>query len=121
MNEHEQLLDEARDFCEPKTGEVLQRIPKDLMDKLRAAKLARGVPGRRSDRTETHATWFVFLSDDIRVQILAEWREANRHRRQRRTAATESKPVLEAAAASQTKDSSKPGLQQFRQSRKSVK
>ena len=41
------LLDEARRYCDQKTGEVVQRIPEELMDKLRAAKLARGIPGSR--------------------------------------------------------------------------
>jgi len=45
MKEHEQLLDEARNFCNQTTGEVLDRIPEELMNRLRAAKLARGVPG----------------------------------------------------------------------------
>ena len=121
MNEHEQLLDKARDYCDPTTGEVLQRVPVDLMHKLRAAKLARGVPGRRSDHTETHATWFVFLSDDIRDQILAEWREANRHRKQHRATATRSKSKSVAADVGSTKDSGKRGLQQFLNRRKSVK
>ena len=37
-------------------------LPEELMNKLRVAKLARGVPGKRSERTETYPAWFVFLS-----------------------------------------------------------
>lgn len=121
MKEHEQLLEEAGAFCHPTTGEVLQRIPEELMNRLRAAKLARGVPGRRSDRTDTHATWFVFLSDDIGEQVLAKWRDANRQRKHRHTAAAKAKPQPVAADVGSTKDSSKRGLQQFRQRRKSAK
>ena len=43
MSKDEQLLDEARVFCDPSTGEVLKRIPEELMQKLRMAQLARGV------------------------------------------------------------------------------
>ena len=122
MTEHEELLREARNFCDPTTGEVLQRIPGELMNKLRAAKLARGVPGRRSERTETCATWFVFLSDDIRAQVLVKWRESNRQRRQRRAAVTEAMPQGVAAGAdSSSRESSNRGHQQFQQRKKSAK
>jgi hypothetical protein len=80
MNEHDQLLEEARGFCDPVTGEVIERIPEDLMEQLRAAKLAVGIWGMKS-RTAATAKWFVFLSDEIRDQALAEWREAKRRRR----------------------------------------
>ena len=119
MKEHEQLLGEARDFCDATTGEVLQRIPDELMNKLRAAKLARGVPGKRSERTETYATWFVFLSDGIREQVLAKWREANRQRRHRHTAAAKAKPQRVAAGVGSR--SSERDLQQFRQRKMSTK
>ena len=122
MKEHEQLLDEARNFCNQTTGEVLQRISEEMMNRLRAAKLARGVPGRRNERTETYATWFVFLSDDIRDQVLAKWREAHRLRRQRNAAATKAK--LEPVAAgppSESRESSNRGLQEFQQRKKSAK
>ena len=122
MKEHEQLLDEARNFCNQTTGEVLERIPEEMMNRLRAAKLARGVPGRRNERTETYATWFVYLSDDIRDQVLGKWREANRLRRQRNAAATKAK--LEPVAAdppSESRESSNRGLQEFLQRKKSAK
>ncbi len=76
MSEHEQLLDEARRFCNPATGEVLERIPEELMTRLRAAKLALGIPGKPSQRTQSEATWFVFLNFDIQDRVLAEWRKA---------------------------------------------
>ncbi len=76
MNNLFVAIPRARNFCDPTTGEVLQRIPEELMNKQRAAKLARGVPGRRNERIETYATWFVFLSDDFRDQVLAKWRKA---------------------------------------------
>ena len=34
MDNVDQLLNEARGFCDPSTGEVLQRIPEELMQKL---------------------------------------------------------------------------------------
>ena len=84
MSEHQLLLDEALQFCDPTTGEVVERIPEDLMQKLRAAKLARGIPGTPSQRTESFATWFVFLNAEIRERVLAEWRKANAARRRNR-------------------------------------
>ena len=82
------------------------------MKKLRAAQLARGIPGRRNERTETYATWFVFLTDDIREQVLVKWREANRQRRHRNTAATkaEPQPVAEVGVGSKLRESGKRGL-----------
>ena len=80
MSEHEQLLDEARKFCDPTTGEVVERIPEELMRKLRGAKLTRGIYGKPSKRTQSNATWFVFLSSDIAERVLAELRQANRTR-----------------------------------------
>jgi len=123
MKEHEQLLKEARDFCDPTTGEVLQRIPEELINQLRAAKLAKGIPGGRSERTETYATWFVFFSDDIREEVLAKWREANRQRRRRRSAGakkTNPEPVA-AGVGSQARQSTNRGLHQFRQRKNSAK
>ena len=76
MSEHEQLLDEARSFCDPTTGEVLERIPEELMTRLRGVKLALGIPGKPSQRTQSEATWFVFLNSDIRDRVRAEWRKA---------------------------------------------
>ena len=81
MSEHQELLDEARRFCDPITGEVVQRIPEELMKTLREAKLARGIPGKPSQRTESHATWFVFLNSEIRDRALAEWRKASAARK----------------------------------------
>ena len=81
MNEHQHLLDEARRFCNPTTGEVVELIPEELMRLLRAAKLAVGIPGEAS-RTATSAKWIVFFDDEIRDQALTQWREA-RHKRQR--------------------------------------
>jgi len=84
MSEYRELLDEARRFCDPTTGEVVRRIPEELMKTLREAKLARGIPGKPSQRTESHATWFVFLNSEIRDRILAEWRKANAARKRGR-------------------------------------
>ena len=84
MSEHQQLLDEARQFCDPTTGEVMERIPEDLMKQLRTAKLARGIPGTPSQRTESYATWFVLVNDEIRERVLAEWRKANAARKRSR-------------------------------------
>ena len=122
MKEQEQLLDEARTFCDETTGEVLQRRPEELMSKLRAAQLAKGVPCRRNERTETYATWFVFLSEDIREQVLAKWREANRERRHRPAAAGNVAPKPVAAGAGlKSSGLRKRGLGQFTQQRKSAK
>jgi hypothetical protein len=79
MNEHQRLLDEARRFCDPATGEVIELIPEELMKQLRVAKLAVGIPGEVS-QTATSAKWFVFLDDDIRKGVVSQWREANRKR-----------------------------------------
>ena len=84
MSEHKELLDEARKFCDPTTGEVVQHIPEELMKTLREAKLARGIPGKPSQRTESHATWFVFLNSEIGDRVLAEWRKANAARKRGR-------------------------------------
>lgn len=77
-----QLLTKAKPYCNPDTGEVVKRIPEPLMQQLRKAKLARGIRGRKSEETQTHATWFVFLTEEIRDARLSEWREANRRKRQ---------------------------------------
>ena len=74
MTEQLDLLEAAREYCDPKTGEVLERIPDELMKQLRAAMLARGIPGRPSKRTGSSATWFVFLNSEIRDRVLAMWR-----------------------------------------------
>ena len=121
MRNHEQLLDEARQFCDPKTGEVVQRIPDELMQKLREAQLARGIPGRRSSRTDSHATWFVFLTDDIRDQFLDEWRAVKRTRKRSRGTVEKanSQPSSEDSPATPAQGKSR-GLKQFVQRRKSV-
>ena len=74
MTEHQDLLEAAREYCDPKTGEVLERIPDELMKQLRAAMLARGIPGKPSQRTGSSATWFVFLNGEIKDRVLAMWR-----------------------------------------------
>ena len=71
MTEKQDLLEAAQEYCDPKTGEVLERIPDELMKKLRAAMLARGIPGKPSQRTGSSATWFVFLNSEIRDRVLA--------------------------------------------------
>ncbi|MFV2069126.1 MAG: hypothetical protein ACC645_19335, partial [Pirellulales bacterium] len=118
MSEHQQLLDTARQFCDPATGEVVERIPEDLMRKLRAAKLARGIPGTPSQRTESHATWFVFLNDEIRERVLSEWRKANAARKRNRG------PGMKETDATQSAIESRPpertgnrGLKAFRERR----
>jgi hypothetical protein len=115
----EELLDEARAFCDPETGEVIKRIPEELMQKLRAARLARGIPGRPSERTKSYATWFVFLNDEIRDRVLAEWRKVStaRKRRRQKSAATDTSPRL-ARQDVQRKVASSRGLRGFRQGRK---
>ena len=76
VSEDEQLLDEARPFCDAATGEVVERMPEELMQRLRAAKLARGIPGQASRRTNSQATWFVFLNSEIHDGVLVEYRKA---------------------------------------------
>ena len=48
MDERECLLSEARNFCDAVSGEVVERIPDNLMHRLRAAKLAVGIQGEIS-------------------------------------------------------------------------
>jgi hypothetical protein len=81
MNEHQDLLDEALSFCDPTTGEVVELIPEELMRRLRAAKLAVGIP-REVSRTTARAKWIVFLNTEIRDQAVTQWR-ATKHQRQR--------------------------------------
>ena len=76
VSEDEQLLDEARPFCDSASGEVVERIPEELMQRLRAAKLAKGIPGKASRRSNSQATWFVFLNSEIRDGVLIECRKA---------------------------------------------
>ena len=83
-----QLLSQARRYCDPATGEVIERIPEALMRQLREANLARGIPGRRNEATKSYATWFVFLTDDIREQRLNEWRTINKQRKRKHLART---------------------------------
>ena len=78
----QELLAAAREYCDPETGEVVRRIPEPLMRKLRDAKLARGIRGKRSSKTDTNATWFVFLNAAIRDTRLQEWRKENKRRKQ---------------------------------------
>ena len=124
MNDHQQLLDEARQFCDPTTGEVAERIPEDLMGKLRAAKLARGIPGTRGQRTESYATWFVFLNDEIRERVLAEWRKVSSARKRRRGKRVQGERTLLSSAIDAMPDGERPsnrGLQGFRQRRRHAK
>ena len=107
MSKDDQLLDEARGFCDPSTGEVLQCIPEELMQKLRMAQPARGVPGKASKHTESYATWFVFLNSDIRDHVMSEWRLAHRaldRKRRRRTAVAKT-------PSESTRNSEPPGNQ----------
>ena len=78
MTEQERLLEAAREYCDPETGEVLERIPDELMAQLRAAMLARGIRGKPSQRTGSSATWFVFLNSEIKDRVLAMWRRPKR-------------------------------------------
>ena len=120
MSSNEELLEQARPFCDFETGEVLKRLPEDLMQKLRAAKLARGIPGKSSDKTETFATWYVFFTTEIQDKILLEWRSANRMRKKSRASAGDAPPAKPARSSKPAKPA-KPasrGLKQFRESRK---
>jgi hypothetical protein len=85
MEDHSRLLEEAAGYCNLETGEVVSRMPSELMTALRAAKLARGVVGRRNERTESTATWFVFFSDGIRNDVLTKVRARAAVRKQRRS------------------------------------
>ena len=75
---NQSLLEQAEPYCDAATGEVLKRMPAELMQQLREAKLAVGVGSRPSERTETSATWFVFFSDEIRQTALAASRKRRR-------------------------------------------
>ncbi|MGE0760432.1 MAG: hypothetical protein AB7F89_12050 [Pirellulaceae bacterium] len=111
------LLGEVREFCNPTTGEVLQRIPDDTMQRLRAAKLARGVPRCKSDNTHTNATWYVFLTDDIRQRVLAEIRAAN-HKRARHKKARAAESRSAPAAPAPAPPPPKRGLAKFRSAKR---
>ena len=118
MNEHQHLLDEARRFCNPTTGEVVELIPEELMRLLRAAKLAVGIPGEAS-RTATSAKWIVLFNDDIRDQALMQWREAKRQRqrtKRRHVGATEHAPTTDVQSPAEAVR--RPGLRGFLRSRK---
>jgi hypothetical protein len=118
MNEHQHLLDEARKFCNPTTGEVVELIPEELMKLLRAAKLAIGIPGEAS-RTSARAKWIVFLNAEIRDQAVTHWREANRQRQRTRREPTGSRPpVPPSGDEPQEKSVSERGLRGFLRSRK---
>jgi hypothetical protein len=118
MNEHQHLLDEARQFCNPTTGEVVELIPEELMRLLRAAKLAVGIPGEVS-RTTARAKWIVFLNAEIRDQAVTQWREANRRRQRTKRDRTDSSPqVPSSGAAPPAKTISGRGLRGFLRPRK---
>lgn len=121
MQLHEDLLNQARPFCNPETGEVVRRLPDEIMQQLRAAKLARGIPCRRSQNTQTYATWFVFFNDQIRDRVLREFREANTKRKPERKDATKADSPTTASSPSNVSGSSPPlaqrGLGQFRRMR----
>jgi hypothetical protein len=103
MQPNQDLLGEAIPYCDATTGEVRERIPEELMQRLRRAKLAVGVGGRRAERCGTSATWFVFFNEAIRAQALERYRA---HRRRRKAPA----PV----AAVQPKPPASRGLGSFR-------
>jgi hypothetical protein len=119
MDEHQRLLDEARRFCDPVTGEVVERIPEELMRRLRASKLAVGISGAAS-QTATSAKWIVFLDDRIRDQALTLSREAKRKRQRnkpRPADALDKVPASDAETPANTK--SARGLRGFLRPRKS--
>ncbi len=111
MSEHQQLLDEALRFCDPATGEVLERMPEELMKKLRSVTLARGIPGKPSRRTESHAIWFVFLNGEIRDRVLIEWRKAKAARKRSRGSRTSAS----GSSSSDARPKAGRGLKEFRQ------
>jgi len=118
MDDHQHLLEEVREFCDPATGEVIKRIPDELMRRLRDANLARGVHGVPSKHTVAGATWFVFFNAEIRDRVLSERRvqAASRKKRPRsgqRSGPTRSLPETPAAGAIP----SQRGLKAFRQRR----
>ena len=118
MDGHQHLLEEAREFCDPVTGEVINRIPDELMSRLRAAKLARGIHGVPSKHTVAGATWFVFLNAEIRDRVLAERRVQAASRRRRSQAGEQSGPThsLPGTPAASGIPSQR-GLKAFRQRR----
>ncbi len=111
VSEDEQLLDEARPFCDSASGEVIERMPEELMKKLRAGKLARGIRGKPSRRTESHATWFVFLNSEIQDRVLLEWRKANATRKRSRGSRTS----VSGSSSSDARPKAGRGLKEFRQ------
>lgn len=118
MNEQQHLLDEALRFCDPSTGEVVELIPEELMKRLRAAKLAIGIPGVGS-RTQARAKWIVFLNADIRAQAVTQWREANRRRqRAKRQPADSPAQVPSAEVEPREKSVGQRGLRGFLRPRK---
>jgi len=114
MDDHQRLLEEARKFCDPATGEVFNRIPDELMRRLRDANLARGIHGVPSKRTVAGATWFVFLNAEIRDRVLSE-RRVQAAARKRRSQSGPTPSLPETAAASRIP--SQRGLKAFRQRR----
>jgi hypothetical protein len=123
MPDHQDLLDEARPYCDASTGEVLERIPDDLMRRLRAARLARGVPRLKNQNTQTQATWYVFLTDQIREQITVACRDANSQRRRARKSKARSSNQSSADDSNRrpTAPVDKRGLADFRESRRPPK
>ena len=119
MSKHDLLLNEVRTFCDSQTGEVLKRIPEELMQKLRLAKLAKGIPHKASKRTDSYATWFVFFNSDIRDDVMNEWREAQRAlNRKRHTRPPNAKTPSE---PTKPHSSNNQGLKQFVKRRTSDK
>ena len=111
MDEHQELLDEARRFCDPATGEVVERIPEELMKELRTAMLARGIPGRPSQRTGSSATWFVFLDEEIRERVLAEWRKANEAQRRGRAKPVQGESTTDSSPAEERPVPGQPAIE----------
>lgn len=120
MESHHDLLNQARPHCDASTGEVVQRLPDELMQQLRAAKLTRGVPGPRNNRTQTAATWFVFFTDQIRNRVLLELRDANR-KRGRKVVVNSTEQHSTGSVQSVAQPTAQRGLAQFRQTRRAAK
>ena len=125
MSDNAQLLEQAQKFCDAETGEVIERIPEELMKELRQAKLARGVPGNRSKKTDSFATWYVFFTDEIRDRVMKEWRDANRSRKGKSGKPADKKPAKTGNRSGGSKPQHRPkaskGLSQFMQRRKTQK
>ena len=63
------LLDRVRPYCDEESGKVLEAVPEDLMQELRACHLAMGVELGAAGPTGHRATWFVFFSPKIQRKV----------------------------------------------------